>query len=342
METRDQLEIPPAQENFEIGTFRTADAQSIADLYCSVYGEDYPIKIFYDPASLIRANESGEYHSIVARTLSLTVVAALHLFRSAPYSALHELGGGVVSREFRQLGLNTKMLRFLFEDWMPKNPNIEGTFGEIVCNHTYMQRVRGTVAHVEMALEVALMPAAAYDKEKSASGRVASLLAFRAFRHKPHTVFLPQVYEGQLRFLYEALDDTRTLALADKELPKYDECSGDLTVFDFAQVARVAMHRLGSDFEGYIDSLEANLNQRGVVVIQIWLNLASPWIGAAVEILKRRGYFLGGVLPRWFDDDGLLMQKVLAEPGFDQIQIHSDRGREILEMVKEDWRRTKG
>lgn len=150
------------------------------------------------------------------------------------------------------------------------------------------------------------------------------------------------MYEGQLRFLYEALDDTRTLALADKELPKSDECSGDLTVFDFAQVARVAMRRLGSDFEGYIDSLEAKLNQRGVVVIQIWLNLALHWIGAAVEVLRRRGYFLGGVLPRWFDDDGLLMQKVLAEPGFDQIQIHSDRGREILEMLKEDWRRTNG
>lgn len=159
METGNQLEIPPAQEDFEIGTFCAADAQSIADLYRSVYGEDYPIKIFYDPALLIRANESAEYHSIVARTLSGTVVAALHLFRSAPYSALYKVGGGVVSREFRQLGLNTKMVRFLFEDWMPKNSNIEGTFGEIVCNHTYMQRVRGTVAHVEMALEVALMPA---------------------------------------------------------------------------------------------------------------------------------------------------------------------------------------
>jgi hypothetical protein len=341
METGNRQEISPSQENFEIGMFRPEDAQGIVDLFRSVYGEDYPVKVFYDPVSLTRANETGEYLSVVVRTQSGTVVAAQHLFRSAPFSALYEAGAGLVKKEFRQLHLNTKTLHFLYEGWIPENPNIEEIFGEPVCNHTHQQRVVGSLAHVEMALEVALMPAAAYDKEKSASGRVAALLAFRTYKPKPHTIFLPPEYESQLRWLYKAPDYTRTLALADKELPKSDACSADLTVFDFAQVARIAIHRVGSDFEGYLDSLENDLNQRGVVVIQIWLNLAWPWIGAAVEVLKRRGYFLGGALPRWFDDDGLLMQKVLVEPGFEQIQIYSDRGRKILEMVREDWRKLK-
>ncbi len=38
-----------------------------------------------------------------------------------------------------------------------------------------------------------------------------------------------------------------------------------------------------------------------------WLNLAEPWVGDAAAILREKGYFWGGVLPRWFDTDGLLM-----------------------------------
>jgi hypothetical protein len=46
------------------------------------------------------------------------------------------------------------------------------------------------------------------------------------------------------------------------------------------------------------------------MVIQVWLKFSSPWNGKVVDILRRKGYFLGGSLPRWFDEDGLLMQKV--------------------------------
>jgi hypothetical protein len=341
MGTENRQDWSESGENFEIGIFRPEDARGIADLFRSVYREDYPIKVFYDPAALTRANETREYVSIVARTPGKAVVAVQHVFRSAPCSALYEVGAGLVSTQYRRLGLNKKTLQFLYEEWIPENPSIEQTLGEPVCNHPYQQRVVSEFAHVEMALEVALMPAAAYQKEKSAPGRVAALMVFRTYKPRPHTVFLPQVYGKQLRFIYGALDDTRTLASSDMVLPQADQSSGEVTVFDFAQVARVAMHRVGFDLAGYVEDLEKNLIERGVVVIQMWLQLAWPWVGAAVDVLRRRGYFLGGPLPRWFNYDGLLMQKVLGQPGFDQIQLYASRAQEILEMVREDWRQTK-
>lgn len=40
-----------------------------------------------------------------------------------------------------------------------------------------------------------------------------------------------------------------------------------------------------------------------------------------------KSLFVGyGILPLWFDDDGLLIQKILTEPGFEHIQIYMDRG----------------
>jgi hypothetical protein len=79
--------------------------------------------------------------------------------------------------------------------------------------------------------------------------------------------------------------------------------------------------------------------EKGVVVLQVWLKLSWPWIGHAVNILRKRGFFLGGILPRWFDVDGMLMQKIIGQPNWEGIQLHSDRAKKILEIVKADWQR---
>jgi hypothetical protein len=59
----------------------------------------------------------------------------------------------------------------------------------------------------------------------------------------------------------------------------------------------------------------------------------------AVGILRERGYFFGGPLPRWFNGDGLLMQKLLCPPDFEGIVLVSDFAKQFLEFIKEDWRR---
>jgi hypothetical protein len=105
-------------------------------------------------------------------------------------------------------------------------------------------------------------------------------------------------------------------------------------------VARIAFHETGSDFAERLLHLESEALGAGSRVIQVWVKLTEPWVGKAVEILRADGFFLGGVLPQWFDDDGLLMQKLLFEPDFDSIQLYSDRAKRIRDFLKEDWKRT--
>jgi hypothetical protein len=114
-----------------------------------------------------------------------------------------------------------------------------------------------------------------------------------------------------------------------------------MTVFDFARVARIAVYEMGNDLAEHLTDLEKQALAQKAAVIQVWLKLSSPWNGPAVDILRSKGYFFGGVLPRWFDEDGLLMQKLLCEPDFDGIQLYSDEAKEIFSIVKEDWARTK-
>ena len=326
-------------KKFQVDFFRPEDAEGIIQLFRAVYGEAYPIKIFYDPKALTQANASGEYYSIVARTSIGEVVGVQHLFRSAPCKNLYECGAGLVSKSYRQLGVNRSMLTFLYEDWLPTKENVQEVFGEAVCNHTHMQKTVLDAQHVETALEIALMPADTYDKEKSSSGRVAALLIFRPYASKPHRVYIPVAYERQLRFIYSGLDDGREICLAEGTLPESALSQAEMQIFDFAQVARIAMNRVGQDFEDYVKDLESKALAAKAVVIQLWLPLNVPCVGSSVDILRKKGYFLGGVLPRWFDEDGFLMQKLLCSPDFDEIRLYSERAHKILEMIKQDWRR---
>jgi hypothetical protein len=107
-------------------------------------------------------------------------------------------------------------------------------------------------------------------------------------------------------------------------------------------VARIAVWETGPDFAPIFEAEEAEVIGKGAVVIQVWLNLSRPWIAAAVDILREKGYFLGGILPRWFDGDGLLMQKVLKIPDWDGIRLQFERAKAVLERVKRDWLRTVG
>ena len=140
MPSENKKETASSCQAFQVDFFKPEDAEGIVRLFRAVYGEDYPIKIFYDPKALTQANASGEYYSIVARTPTGEVVGVQHLFRSAPCKNLYECGAGLVLKEYRQLGINKAMLTFLYEDWVPTKENVEEVFGEAVCNHPYMQK----------------------------------------------------------------------------------------------------------------------------------------------------------------------------------------------------------
>ena len=329
------------EKDFEVSHFRPEDAEGIVRLFRNVYGEHYPIRLFYDPKAVVEANREGRYYSIVARRIaSGEVVGATHLYLSAPCRSLYESGVGLVLKEYRNSGLNKRLLGFSFEEFIPRNLHIEEAFGEAVCNHPYTQKAIETFKFAETAIEVALMPAETYRKEKSAPGRVATLCAFRCYRPKPHRVFLPEPYQKELRAIYGRLDDARDFAVSDAEAPEGLSSRADMTVFDFAQVARIAVHEIGSDFREYFTDFEKKAIAQKAVVLQAWLDLTTPWVGGGVAELRKLGYFFGGALPRWFDGDGILMQKLLCPPDFESILLISDFSKQLLEVIKQDWRKT--
>ena len=317
--------------------FRPEDATGIVKLFRAVYGEGYPIKLFYDPEAIIAANREGRYVSIVARDPQEGVIGVTHLYRSAPCSVLYEWGVGLVLKEYRSLGINQRLADFLHHDYIASNPEIEALFGEGVCNHIHIQKSLSLLGYAEAALEVALMPAAAYTTEKSAPGRVATLSCSFCCRPKPQRIFVPAKDESMLKRIYARIKDPRTIEVSKAQPPAGAISDMQMTLFDFAGVARIMVPKIGNDFAERLSEIENQARTKRAVVFQVFLDMTQPWIGRGVDILRQEGYFFGGAFPRWFDGDGLLMQKLLCPPDFDNIILYSEEAKQLFEFIQRDW-----
>lgn len=332
--------IEPKQ-SYVFDLFRPEDAEGVVFLFRTVYGEGYPISTFIDPKRLIEENAAGRTVSSVARTPKGDIVGHNAIFSSAPYKKTYESGAGLVHPSYRGgAGIFTGLAVHGEKTAAPQF-GVEAIFGEPVCNHVFAQRATASEGWMTQAIELDLMPGAAYDRERSAMGRVATLLDFKTLKPRPHEVYLPGLYEGPFHYLYGGLDDQRQIRISAAE--RLPEIPTDLNtqVFDFAQVARITVNRVGTDFITILDQEEKTLLDRNVVVIQVWLNLSWPWINAVVISLRAEAYFLGGLLPRWFDTDGMLMQKIIGRPNWEGIHLYSDRAKKLLGWVRADWERSR-
>ncbi len=331
-----------AGQEWKVSRFIPEDAPGVVNLFRSVYGDGYPVRTYMDEKLLIEENAANRTISSVAKTLKGEIVGHNALFNSAPSPGTFESGAGMVHAAYRGgKGIFTQLAIHGLEI-ATAMASVQAVFGEPVCNHPFSQKMSVKMGWISRALEVDLLPAEAYEKEVSAAGRVAAFLDFKTFRAKPHTLYLPPMYGEDFRLFYENFDDERQFCLAETAIP-----AGTLTdmrpqIFGFAAVARVTIQEIGADFSTCLDTLEKNLRQKGILVTQLWLKLDCPWVGAATEILRERGYFIGGALPRWFDTDGFLMQKIDKRPDWEGIVTVAERGVQILERVRADWQRTQG
>lgn len=330
-------DVAPGQ-SWQIDLFRPENAAGVVSLFRTVYGEGYPIRAFVDPEELIRANAEKRIISSVARTPSGDIVGHNAMFRSPPCERIYESGAGLVHPLYRSGGIGVRAVAH-GQELAAEAFGLEGLFGETVCHHTHMQKVVVGLGWVTCGVEVDLMPAEAYSKEKCAGGRVSALVDFVCLKKTEKRVFIPDGCTDFMEMVYSDYPEIRHRTRSAEPLPAHRKTDLTTSVFEFARVARIIIRAAGSDLAEMLDAAQSGVLARGAAVVQVWADLSWPWIGKVVDVLHDRGYFCGGVLPRWFDHDGILMQKLAAAPAWENIRLYSDRSRQVLECVRSDYRR---
>jgi len=333
--SREHQVIEPGQ-SYVIDRFRPEDARGVARCFYAVYEDAYSLDTVYSPDALIQANADGRLYSIVARSSQGDVLGHCALYPAPQCACLYEEGMLVVVPEYRNGAIAKQLVRYGLEVLAPQVPAQE-VFGKAVCNHTISQKIGADCGFLETALELDYIPEEAYKKEQSATGPVSALWMFRSYRDRPHEVFFPETYEEILGFIYSGLSSRRsfTKTSAAASLPPASRVQ--LRFFGLQKVARFHVELIGSDFDITIERLEQTARCQGSTIMQVYLPMNCAPAAAAIESLRLKGYFLGGVLPRWFDGDGLMMQKLYSEPHFDTIRLYSQRAEKLLDFIRRDW-----
>ena len=328
----------PAGELFSTRFYQPEDGPGVARLFYAVYGDGYPIDTFYLPEQLTEENRAGRIRSAVAVTGSGDVVSHEALYRSsAPNPGLFEFGLGLTLPSYRGTLAFARCSQLLMT--LPGSEGIDAFFGEAVCNHTTTQKLTRQAGAVEMALEPALMPARAYETEQSAQGRVSCLMAFKVVQDHQRQLCIPESYRKQITFLLEGCTLDRELITSDISLPSSPAIL-ESALFPEASVARCNITAGGDDLADRLRALESDLRDKQYALLQCFVPLDRSWAGPVVDLMRQERFFLGGFLPVWFGGDGLLMQKLFVDPGFEEMQLHSERSGSIRELVQDDWKRT--
>lgn len=328
-------------KNISVGRLDQEKAAVVGDLFRAVYGEEYPAAYVYDPDKLWAENQTGDTYSVLAFTEDGEAVGHLAIFRSAPSPKVYELGQLLVLPRYRGSGIGDKLTEYVTEVLI-KEVEVDAVFCESVCHYAFSQKIVASRGYVDTALEVGLMPAQAYKKEQSSTGRVTCLLQFKEENLRSQRVYLPGCYQSELMFCYEGLS-TRKLQEAVFSLPEKGETVGREKVFALAGVARIAVETIGADFPAYVLKLEKLAREKKIQAMQIYLPLHEPTVGGAVAILQEKGFFLGGILPYWFGGDGLLMQKLWnTNPAFAECQLYTVKAGKIRTLIQADWEKSMG
>ena len=319
--------------------FKPEDANGVVELFRSVYGNDYHVKSIYDPDQLIAEQLSGKTYRAVVRTtageiIGHTAFCATSSLNPSLYEALQLL----VRHDWRGTSVATELNRFAIPR-IPVKFGLKQVWGEAVCNHVSSQRAYTENQYAETGCELALLPGAgmARSMKTADTGRVAVIVVFRPYEARPQTIYLPPIYGEQLEFLYADFDHGHRFLPGDGHLSAEQPTQGKLELYSQVAVARMNFTVIGSDFADLLTKFDHQASENGILVYQAFLPLTVAATGEAVDILRRRGYCLGGVMPRWFGDDGLLMQKVLGSPNFEGVRLYTDRAKNILELVTADW-----
>lgn len=325
---------------YEVGPLRPGDGEGVARLFRVIYGDRYPVKEYYVAERIEQRNAEGSLLTVVARLRTGGVAGQGAYFRSSPPNrALYEFGQVMVAPEFRDTFMAAKILRAM-DRLSRRMPQARGFFGEAVCTHVLTQRLVDTHGYSECGLEMSLMPAGAYEREGAGDQRVSCLLGARVDRDLRGPLHLPPGYRRELEFILDGFRLERDVFSDSPEAPAALTAL-ERRVFDEARVERVQVLTVGADFPGIAAGLDREAAEAGLAALQVFVNAGAPGTAFAVEALRSRGFFLGGLVPLWFGPDGLLMQKLYLEPDFETLKLYSDRGRTIRDLVRADHARAR-
>ena len=328
------------EETVQIVMVDAENAAKVGTIFRVLYGEDFPVRDVYQPEVLWREIEAGRLAAALAIDGENRPVGYISFFTPSPNPRLWEAGNLLVDPDYAHANVAGRLTGFFFNPQHNALQNCDGIFSQAVCCHYYTQVSGIKAGLVDCALELDLLDGASFKDGKSnkaGMARVSCVLSVKELSDPSVAPqYLPARYEEKLRQLAAPLRPRKFLP-STEALPLAGDTVRVDKYYELAKSWKVAVSSIGADWATAVTELLAEAKRRGIVSLQVVLNTACPAIGAATEVLRNQGFFFGGLAPRWFGSDGVMMQQLFdSEPDFEETKLYSQEAKDLMAFIRAD------
>ena len=319
---------------FRILPVDRSNAALVGAVFRTAYGDAFPVVYVYQPDALLEEISCGRLAAALALTEENRAAGYVSMFKNAPNQNLWEAGNLVVVPDYKQTDVSSLLFAAYFNGALSAGTTSDGLMGEAVCCHYFTQVGNIKAGACDVALELDQLDGPSFIGNRIGSARVSCVLAFLENSAPTSPIYLPAIYAPILLKLLQPLQPRIVLHDA-APLPTTGTTQREERYYQSAQTWKFSVHSIGADWPDFAAEVVAEAKRRGVVSLQIILNMACPQLDAAVQTLKSNGFFFGGLAPRWFGPDGLLMQQVLGqETEYEHIKLYSATAKQILAWIQ--------
>ena len=321
---------------YTITAVNVANAASVATVFRSIYGDAFPVQYVYHADQVMEEIDAGRLAASLAFNGNGEAIGYVSFYKCAPNPNLWEGGNLVVVPGGGSDALGWDLMQhYLLPGKLP-GPQPDGIIGEAVCHHYFTQVGAVKLGFEECGLELDLLDGASFSEHRPDTERVACVVQFYELSDPSDVCYLPEQYLDFLQDLYGRLRP-RTLLPGSLPLPLSGETVSTDHWFEEAGTWRFSVSAIGNDWEQFLDRMLATCQERKIVCLQLVISTAMPCISEAVGQLRQRGFFIGGLFPRWFGNDGVMLQQLFGkEPDYDGIKLYTDVARKMLKSIRSD------
>jgi GNAT superfamily N-acetyltransferase len=319
----------------EIRPLRADEAPQLVRCFERCYGDTYVAEAFYDAERIRALQASGSLRSVVAVAGADGIVGHMALTIRDPQATTVDAGNTVVDPRYRGHALAARMAAALVT--LCRDAGFVGFHHYPTTAHPVMQNLAVKGGGIETGIMLGYVPAGTEYRdlaEAASGGRLAVVIVYQPLAAAPaRTVFAPERYRDPLTRLYEGARLERALRppAASLSLERAD-VKASLEVR--RSLLRIAVEVAGRDLGARVDEL---CRAQPADVVQVDLSLADAGVAVAVELLRRQGFFLAGLLPEYLRGDVLRLQRLAAgSPEVLTPDLATETGRALLAAITAD------
>lgn len=325
-----------AEDTFRIVPVDETNAAFVGTVFRSIYGDDFPVKYVYQPALLACEIREGRVAASLALDAAGRPAGYISLFKNAPNPRLWEGGNLIVNPAYKHTDLSAQLFSHYFNSSIGSILDGDGIYGEAVCHHYFTQVGCAKSGMADCAIELDQLDGSSFKDGQAATERVACVLNFLEMTDPPAPEHIPGIYADILEWLARPLRP-RTFLAAQAPLPAHGLSVLEENYHQSARTWKISVREVGADWPAVLDKLLGDAANRRVVSLQVTLNTSCRCLDGAIDHMRQRGFFLGGLAPRWFGTDGILMQQVLGkEPDYDGIKLYTKTAKALLGHIRAD------